>query len=109
VLATEFELKAGDGAFEKAEQRYLDYHVDVARRLPNLRHYMISKYQMSRIPTASASRLMRNPLRMAMLVFDSFEASLDAYDSPIGRELMEEHKASIAKDRIYRIDAAVQR
>jgi uncharacterized protein (TIGR02118 family) len=110
VLAAEFELKTSGGDFEKTEEHYLDYHVDVARRLPNLRHYMISKYQLSRMATAEtgANLRMRNPLRMAMLVFDSFEALREAYYSPIGQELMKDQEASISNARFYRIDATVQ-
>ena len=90
VLASEFELKLNGAGPEAAEQRYHDYHVEVARRLPNLRHYMISKYQVSTKVGAASARgevRMRNPLRMAMLVFDSFEALRDACHSPVGQEL----------------------
>jgi EthD domain len=111
VLAAEFELKLGYGDTETAEKRYLDYHVDVARQLPNLRHYMISKYQASRkidVVRASGEVRVRNPLRMAMLVFDSFEALRDAYRSSVGQELRKDEEATIANARVYHIDATVQ-
>ena len=111
VLASEFALKLNGADAEAAEQRYLDYHVDVARQLPNLRHYMISKYQVSTKVgpvTASGEVRMRNLLRMAMLVFDSSEALHDAYHSPVGQELSKDEEATIVNTRLYRIDATVQ-
>jgi uncharacterized protein (TIGR02118 family) len=111
VLAAEFELKVNAGDLASAEARYLDYHVEVARQLPNLRHYMIGKYQVSRIisaASASAHLPMRNPLRMATLVFDSFEALRDAYNSPVGQQLTKDAQATTAPIRVYRIDATVQ-
>ena len=111
VLAAEFELKLNGSDPETAEKRYVDYHVDMVRRLPQLHHYMIGKYQLGRMPGAigtSAEIRLRNPRRMAMLVFDSFEAMRDAFRSPIGRELEENAEATIADMRVYRIDATVQ-
>jgi EthD domain len=111
VLAAEFELKLNGAGAEAAEERYLDYHVDIARQLPELRHYMISKYQVSRKLDAvetSGERPIRNPLRMAMLVFDGFEALRSAYRSPVGQELAKAEEAIIANPRVYRIDATVQ-
>jgi len=111
VLAAEFELRLNGAGAEAAEKRYLDYHVDVARQLPNLRHYMISKYQVSRklaTVRGGAESLIRNPLRMAMLVFDGFEACRDAYRSAVGQELTKDEEATIANARVYRIDAIVQ-
>jgi hypothetical protein len=111
VLASEFELKLNGAGAEAAEQRYLDYHIDVARRLPELRHYMISKYQVSTnvgAVTASGKMRMRNLLRMAMLVFDSFDALRDAYHSAVGQELSKDEEATIVNTRLYRIDATVQ-
>ena len=111
VLASEFELKLNGAGPEAIEQRYLDYHVEVARQLPNLRHYMISKYQVSTKVSSVTSRgevRMRNPLRMAILVFDSFETLGDAYRSPVGQELQKDEETTIANARVYRIDATVQ-
>jgi len=112
VLASEFELKLNGSDPETAEKRYLDYRVDVVRQLPNLRHYMISKYQVSRkVGTVTARGVLpvRNPLRMAMLVFDSFEELCDAYRSPAAQELRKDDQATISNARLYRIDATVQR
>ena len=113
VLAAEFELNLKGNDVEAAEKHYMDYHVDQAKRLPNLRHYMISKYQMrGKMKTGMTAEGARstapNPLRMAMLVFDSFESLRDAYNSPVGQELEEEEKATITTSRVYRIDATVQ-
>jgi EthD domain-containing protein len=112
VMATEFELKVDGCDDEAAEQRYLNYHVELARQLPNLRHYMISKYQVSRQLGASAAAMgnlaARNPLRMAMFVFDSFEALCDACQSPLGKKLNQNEQATMAIRRVYHIDATVQ-
>jgi hypothetical protein len=111
VLAAEFELKLNGNSLEAAEQYYLDYHVGLVRRLPNLRHYMISKYQVSsKIGTLAASRELpiRNPLRMAIVVFDSFDILCEAYRSPVGQELRKDEEATIANPRVYRIEATVQ-
>ena len=51
---------------------------------------------------------MRNPLRMTMLVFDSFETLGDAYRSPVGQELQKDEETTIVNARVYRIDATVQ-
>jgi hypothetical protein len=110
VLATEFELKLNGSDMDNAERRYLNYHVNLIRRLPNLRHYMISKYRISRkteIAGTGKERL-RNPLRMSMLVFESLEAMRDAYQSPIGLELTRNEEATIANARAYQADATVQ-
>ena len=112
VMAAEFELKADGGDDQAAEQRYLNYHVELARQLPNLRHYMISKYQVSQQLGASAAAMgklvARNPLRMSMFVFDSFEALCDACRSPLGQKLNQNEEATMAIRRLYHIDATVQ-
>jgi uncharacterized protein (TIGR02118 family) len=111
VLAAEFQLRLNGSDLETAEKRYLDYHVGLVRQLPNLRHYMISKYQVSSTIGTSASTGVlpaRNPLRMAMVAFDSFEALTDAYRSQVGQELKKDEEAAIANPRVYRIDATVQ-
>lgn len=111
VLAAEFELKVNGSDTETTETRYLDYHVDIVRQLPNLRHYMISKYQVGRkigAAEANTGLLVSNPLRMAMLVFDSIEALSDAYQSPVGKELRKDEAATLANTRAYWIDATVQ-
>jgi len=111
VLAAEFELKLDGASAETAEKRYLNYHVGLARQLPNLRHYMISKYPVNRkLGTMgdSAEVRIRNPLRMAMLVFDSFEALREAYRSAVGQELRQDEDTTIANAQVYRIDATVQ-
>jgi hypothetical protein len=112
ILAAEFELKSESGGLQAAEQRYRDYHVGLAKKLPNLRHYMISTYGVGKVPAvtgAGAHASMRNPLQMAMMVFDSFEALRDAYGTPIGIELRKEEQESMVNTRVYRIDATVQR
>ncbi len=111
VMAAEFELKLNGGDVDTAEKRYLGDYVEVARQLPNLRHYMVSKYQVSKKldGVAAIGKLAeRNPLRMAMFVFDSFEAMCDAYQSPVGQKLRKDEEAIMAISRVYHIDATVQ-
>jgi uncharacterized protein (TIGR02118 family) len=112
VLALEFELKLKGREVQPAEKHYLEYSVEMAKRLPHLRHYMISKYQMSRrLDTfeASGAAPIRQQLRMAMLVFESFEAMSDSLTSPAGQELKRDQEYTMTKTRIYHIDATVQR
>jgi uncharacterized protein (TIGR02118 family) len=110
VMAVEFVLKLNGVGLEAAEKHYLDYHTALARQLPNLRHYVIGQYQVSRRLNlrAGVEPSMRNPLRIAVLVFDNFGALRDAYRSPAGRELRKDEEAIIANPRVYRIDATVQ-
>ena len=110
VLATEFQLKADEAGAEAAERHYLDYYVALARELPKLRHYMISKYQIKAKPTIgeSTSWSIRNPLRVATLVFDSADAMRDDCHSPLGEQLKREQEATITNIRVYPIDATVQ-
>jgi uncharacterized protein (TIGR02118 family) len=111
VLAAEFELKSNGSGFETPERHYLEYHVELARKLPNLRHYMISKYQVggkSGVMGASETLQARKALRVATLVFDTFEALRDAYRSRIGRQLRKDEETTITNLRVYRIDATVQ-
>jgi hypothetical protein len=111
VLAAEFELKLESADPEAAEQRYRHYQVGIAEKLPNLRHFMISKYEVGNVAAAAGATAlssMRNPLRMAMLVFDSSESLRDAYHSPIGMELRKEQRDSIVNSRVYHIEATVQ-
>lgn len=112
VLAAEFELKLNGSDPETAEKHFRDYHLDMAGNLPNLRHFMISKYQVGGkigMRGASSNLAPLNPLRMATLVFDTFEAFQDASYSAVGMELRKEQQATFANTRVYRIEATVQR
>ncbi|GEM_PF-1619065 len=111
VVAMEFELKLNEQDPEAAEQSYLDEHVAMVRDLPNLRHLMISKYQVIGMPRAAGldnSIRLRNPLRMMMLVFNDFEQYRNAYESAIGQELKAREERTMTKVRVYNIDATVQ-
>jgi hypothetical protein len=112
VLAAEFELKLNGSNPETAEKHFRDYHVEMAGKLPNLRHFMVSKYQVGGkigMTGASSNLAPLNPLRMATLVFDTFEAFRDAYHSAVGMKLRKEEQATFANARVYRIEATVQR
>jgi len=103
MMAAEFDLKPDPGeTLAAAEDRYLNYHTGVARRLPGLRGYMIGRLVETRGATPDR-------LRMALLVFDSAEALRAAYRSPVGEELIRDEERSIASNaRVYRLDVTVQ-
>ncbi|HEX4208933.1 MAG TPA: EthD family reductase [Candidatus Binataceae bacterium] len=101
MMVAEFDLKLNDGDYAAAEDRYLNQHTHIARRLPGLRHYMIGG-------VVSKGGVQPQLPRMAFLVFDNAEAGRDAYRSPVGQELMRDEEATIANARVYRLDATVQ-
>jgi uncharacterized protein (TIGR02118 family) len=100
VMVAEFDLEQSAG-LEAAEQHYLGMHVNIARRLPGLRNYIIGK--VIKTPGVEDSRY-----RMAILVFDSLYAYRAAYMSPAGRELLKDEAATIRNARVYRLDARVE-
>src|ERR1700731_212586 len=63
VMVAEFDLEQSAGV-EAAEQHYLGTHVSIARRLPDLRNYIIGK--LIKTPGIEDSRY-----RVATLMFDS--------------------------------------
>lgn len=101
LMAAEFDLKLNGGDLAAAEERYLSHHTHLARRMPGLRHYMVGRLA----PSAG-----RKPerLRMALLAFDDTLALAQAYQSPIGKELAADERATITNARVYRLDATVQ-
>jgi uncharacterized protein (TIGR02118 family) len=100
VMVAEFDLEQSAG-LEAAEKHYLGTHVSIARRLPDLRNYIIGK--VIKTPGVEDSRY-----RMAILVFDSLDAYRAAYASPDGRELLKDEAATIRNARVYRLDARVE-
>ena len=100
VMVAEFDLEQSAGV-EAAEKHYLGTHVNIARRLPGLRNYIIGKL----IKTAGIENLR---YRMAILVFDSLDAYRAAYASPAGVELLKDEAATIRNARVYRLDARVE-
>jgi uncharacterized protein (TIGR02118 family) len=107
MMASEFDLKLNGGDLAAAEKRYLDHHTYLARRLPGLRAYAIGRFVQPL--GAKADRVASfDRLRMAIIVFDDFEALRAAYRSPVGQELAKDEEETIANPRVYRIDATVQ-
>ena len=100
VMVAEFDLEQSAGV-DAAEKHYLGTHVNIARRLPGLRNYIIGKLIKS--PGIEDSRY-----RMATLVFDSLDAYRAAYASPAGRELLKDEAATIRNARVYRLDARIE-
>ncbi|MFZ0679053.1 EthD family reductase [Candidatus Binatus sp.] len=100
VMVAEFDLVQGAG-LDAAEKHYLGTHVNIARRLPGLRNYIIGK--LIKTPGIEDSRY-----RMATLAFDSLEAYRAAYRSAAGRELLKDEEATIRNARVYRLDARVE-
>jgi uncharacterized protein (TIGR02118 family) len=101
MMAAEFDLKLNGGDYAAAEQRYLDHHTHIARRLPGLRHYLVGRV----VPKQG---LQPERPRMALLFFDNAEAGRDAYRSAVGQELARDEEATIANPRVYRLDATMQ-
>jgi uncharacterized protein (TIGR02118 family) len=100
VMVAEFDLEQSAG-LDAAEKHYLGIHVNIARRLPGLRNYIIGKL----IKTAGIEE---SRYRMATLVFDSLDAYRAAYASPVGSELLKDEAATIRNARVYRLDARVE-
>jgi uncharacterized protein (TIGR02118 family) len=99
AMAAEFGFELGAGPLDAAEQRYRSVHIGIARRLPDLRGYMIGKLD----GEAEAGRH-----RLALLIFGSREAYRDAYRSAVGQELIRDEDATIRNARVWRIDARVE-
>jgi uncharacterized protein (TIGR02118 family) len=97
IMAAEFDLAEAAGGLEAAERHYRGVHVELARKLPGLRHYLIGKI-------ADAGGAARR-YRMAVLVFDSLDAYRAAYKSPEGLELSRDEQATIRNARVVRIEA----
>jgi uncharacterized protein (TIGR02118 family) len=97
IMAAEFDFTDGARDLEAAEKHYRGVHVELARKLPGLRHYLIGKIAGAGSPSAR--------YRMAVLVFDSIEAFRAAYKSPEGLALTRDEQATIRNARVLRIDA----
>jgi uncharacterized protein (TIGR02118 family) len=100
AMIAEFDLEQSAGAVA-AEERYLNHHTAIARRLPGLRNYMIGK--LAQVAGADFTRA-----RMAILVFDSIEAYRAAYASEVGGELQKDEAATIRNAVVRRLDARVE-
>ncbi len=96
AMVAEFDLEQSRG-LEDAERHYREIHVGIAKRLPELRNYLIGKFD------AGSDRY-----RMAILVFDSLDALRAAYRSPVGQELVKDEEATIRNARVWRLDARVE-
>jgi uncharacterized protein (TIGR02118 family) len=94
IMAAEFDFAGG---LEAAEKHYRGVHVELARKLPGLRHYLIGKVE------GAGSAPQRH--RMAVLVFDSLDALRAAYKSAEGLALTRDEQATIRNARVTRIDA----
>ncbi|MGH7779850.1 MAG: EthD family reductase [Candidatus Binataceae bacterium] len=99
IMAAEFDFVPIDGArdLEAAEKHYRGVHVELARKLPGLRHYVIGKI------VGGGAAPERH--RMAVLVFDSHDALRAAYKSPEGHALTRDEHATLRNARVSRIDA----
>jgi uncharacterized protein (TIGR02118 family) len=100
VMAAAFDLEQS-GGLAAAEKHYRDTHVGIARRLPELRNYMIGKL-------VARPGIQNSHYRMAILVFDTIEAYRAAYRSPVGQELLKDETATIRNARVWRLDARVE-
>jgi uncharacterized protein (TIGR02118 family) len=100
VMVAGFDLEQSAGP-DAAEKHYRGTHVEIARRLPELRNYMIGKF-------IEGPGIVRERYRMAVLVFDSLDAYRTAYASPIGKELQQDEAATIRNAKVWRLDARVE-
>jgi uncharacterized protein (TIGR02118 family) len=96
VLGAAFDFQASQGDRAAAERKYRSVHVEIARKLPGLRGYLIA-------PLEGGERQ-----RIAFLVFDSFDSFRAAMASPAGRELAKDGEATITNVRFDHIDARVE-
>ena len=62
------------------DAHYFNVHLPLAKRLPGLRRYEISKRPIA-VPAGDAE-----PYLVATLYFDTFEALREAFATPLGRE-----------------------
>jgi|SRR5262249_14086526 len=101
AMAAEFDLASKEEGVADSEAHYRGTHVEIARRLPGLRNYVIGK--LAADGTAQPDRY-----RMAILVFDSVDDLRSAYRSPVGRDLVVDEDFLIRRARVFRIDARVE-
>lgn len=99
VMVAEFNLEARAG-LDAADDRYRTCHVSLASRLPKLRSYIIGCL-------GAGLRGAADRYRIAVLVFDSFDAFREAYRSPAGQDLRQD-EATLRDARVYRLDARVE-
>jgi uncharacterized protein (TIGR02118 family) len=98
LLASAFDFKPDQGDLA-AVRNYRARRVEIARKLPALRGYLIAG-----LGGAGA----HSRQRIAMLMFESFERFRDALRSPIGRELNQDGENTICNLRFEHIDAQVE-
>jgi len=113
IMTAEIDLRPKGIDVAAPERRYVDHYTQLASQLPNLRHYMVGKYRIAgKLVGATGTKPelapMRDPLRVAVLVFDSVQALREAYRSPAGKELAKDEEIALANARIYYIDGTVQ-
>ena len=97
IMAAQFDFTDAARDLEAAEKHYRGVHVELARKLPGLRHYLIGKIAGGGSPSERH--------RMAVLVFDSIDALRAAHKSPEGQALSRDEQATIRNARVLRIDA----
>ncbi|MGO9602870.1 MAG: EthD family reductase [Candidatus Binataceae bacterium] len=98
----EFDFPEVEGGPEVAAERYRKVHVELARRLPGLRKYLIGEID-------SAGGWGSERKRMAILFFDSLDALEAAGKSPVGQQLIRDQDAFIRNARVWRMDARFEK
>ncbi len=96
LMVAEFNLENSRG-LEAAEHRYRNNHTALARRLPELRNYIIGRL------ADPADRY-----RIVILAFDSEQAFLNAYRSDAGTVLRKDEDETIRDARVHRLEARVE-
>jgi uncharacterized protein (TIGR02118 family) len=77
---------------EVFDKHYLEVHVPLAKKLPGLRKYEVSKGAI--VPIAGA----KDPYMVAMLYFDSLPAIREAFASEVGRACAADRKVLAPSD-----------
>ena len=95
VWAVAFDFKPEAGDRETAERNYRASHVEIARKLPNLKGYLIARLDGERH-------------RIAIMAFDSAEQFRAAMASPAGLEGSKDGAATLTNLRFDRLDARLE-
>jgi len=93
VWAVAFDFKPGDR--EAAERNYRASHVEIARKLPGLKGYLIARLDGERH-------------RIAIIAFDSADKFRAAMASPAGLEGSKDGAATLTNLRFERLDARLE-
>jgi uncharacterized protein (TIGR02118 family) len=99
VLVAEFDFKSADRS--SAERGYMSTHVELAKKLPGLRGYLVGR-------TVEAGGARPERQRVAILAFDNHPAFRDAFRSEPGRALGRDGAETLTNVRTHHLDARIE-